>query len=128
EAEHPMMTGVNEGRATARIANSGLVFILISSVGWGLNWPVMKHLLTEWPPLSARGLSGVVGGGLLLVVSIALGQSLRVPRDQWGRLVLSAVLNVGSWVTFMGLAFLVLSPRGSAAIAHPLPRLGAVLA
>jgi hypothetical protein len=29
--------------------------------GLGLNFPIMKHLLTEWPPLSSRGLCGIVG-------------------------------------------------------------------
>jgi hypothetical protein len=25
-----------------------------------VNWPIMKTLLQEWPPLSARGSAGVV--------------------------------------------------------------------
>jgi probable blue pigment (indigoidine) exporter len=28
----------------------GLTLLAITSVGWGLNFPIMKHLLTEWPP------------------------------------------------------------------------------
>jgi drug/metabolite transporter (DMT)-like permease len=122
------MTALNDVRATPRIATSGLLFILISSVGWGLNWPVMKHLLTEWPPLSARGLSGVVGGGLLLVVAALLRQGLRVPRDQWGRLVLSAVLNVSSWMTLMGLALLWLPASEGAVIAYTMPVWASLLA
>lgn len=129
------MTALNDGRATARNATNagsrgggGLVFLLITSVGWGLNWPVMKHLLTEWPPLSARGLSGVVGGGTLLIIAIVIRQSLRVPRDQWGRLVLSAVLNVSSWMTLMGLALLWLPASEGAVIAYTMPVWASVLA
>jgi probable blue pigment (indigoidine) exporter len=39
----------------------GLVLLAVTSVGWGLNFPIMKHLLTEWPPLSSRGLCGIAG-------------------------------------------------------------------
>src|SRR5674476_1404557 len=41
-----------------RISPLGFLFLGITSVGWGLNFPIMKNLLTEWPPLSSRGLCG----------------------------------------------------------------------
>jgi hypothetical protein len=47
----------------AGISPFGLVYLAIASVGWGLNFQIMKHLLTEWPPLSSRGLCGIVGHG-----------------------------------------------------------------
>jgi drug/metabolite transporter (DMT)-like permease len=112
----------------ARIAPIGLVFLAITSVGWGLNWPVMKHLLTEWPPLSARGWTGVVGGGLLAALALARGQSLQVPADQWPRLLLSAFLNVTCWMTLMGLALLWLPASEAAVIAYTMPVWASLLA
>ena len=44
--------------APARIAPAGLMFLAITSVGWGFNWPVTKYLLSELPPLTLKG--GVV--------------------------------------------------------------------
>jgi probable blue pigment (indigoidine) exporter len=44
-----------------RLSPLGLVLLAITSVGWGLNFPITKHLLTEWPPPSSRGLCGIVG-------------------------------------------------------------------
>ena len=41
----------------------GFVFLLITSIGWGLNWPVIKLVLRDWPPLFARGTAGLVAGG-----------------------------------------------------------------
>src|SRR4051812_19911155 len=38
-----------------RSGDAGLLFLLVASVGWGLNWPALKMLLAEWPPQSARG-------------------------------------------------------------------------
>jgi drug/metabolite transporter (DMT)-like permease len=56
----------NAGRA--RLSPHGLMLLAITSVGWGLNFPIMKHLLTEWPPLSSRGLSGIVGAAALALL------------------------------------------------------------
>ena len=47
--------------ARARIAPAGLMFLAITSVGWGFNWPVTKYLLSELPPLTLRGSTGVIG-------------------------------------------------------------------
>ena len=48
-------------RASNRIDPLGILFLMTTSIVWGLNWPVMKFALSEWPPLSARGWTGVVG-------------------------------------------------------------------
>ena len=47
--------------ARARITPVGLLFLAITSVGWGLNWPVTKALLSQLPPLTLRGATGVAG-------------------------------------------------------------------
>jgi drug/metabolite transporter (DMT)-like permease len=122
------MTVQTEGSATPRIASSGLVFLAITSVGWGLNWPIMKQILTEWPPLSARGLTGIVGAALLAILAVMRGQSLIVPADQWPRLLLSAFLNVTTWMTLMGLALLWLPASEAAVIAYTMPAWASLLA
>ncbi len=122
------MTAQTERSATPRIASTGLVFLAITSVGWGLNWPIMKQILTEWPPLSARGLTGIAGGLLLAALAVMRGQSLRVPKGQWPRLLLSAVLNVTTWMTLMGLALLWLPASEAAVLAYTMPVWASVLA
>jgi drug/metabolite transporter (DMT)-like permease len=124
---HPMTIQIQTG-AKARIAPAGLVFLAITSVGWGLNWPIMKQILTEWPPLSARGLTGIIGGALLAILAVMRGQSLRVPRGQWPRLLLSAFLNVTTWMTLMGLALLWLPASEAAVIAYTMPVWASLLA
>ena len=71
-----------------RARTIGYLLLLVTSIGWGMNWPVTKRLLAELPPLSMRGISGVIGAFLLAGVALAIGQSLKVPRAQWPRLVL----------------------------------------
>ena len=108
-------------KATAGIKPAGLMFLAITSVGWGFNWPVTKFLIGELPPLTLRGLSGVVGALLLAVLAVTRGQSLYVPRKMWGRLVLAAVLNVTGWMVLMGLALLWLPASEAALIAYTMP-------
>jgi drug/metabolite transporter (DMT)-like permease len=107
--------------APARISAAGLMFLAITSVGWGFNWPVTKYLIGQIPPLTLRGLSGVIGALLLAALAIARGQSLYVPREMRGRLLLAAVLNVTGWMVLMGLALVYLPASEAALIAYTMP-------
>ena len=114
--------------AKPRIAPAGLVFLAITSVGWGLNWPVMKHLLSEWPPLSARGLdrdrrrrcAGAAGARARPEPAGAGGQ--------WPRLLLASGLNVTGWMTLMGLALVMLPASEAAVLAYTMPVWASLLA
>src|SRR5215218_8797225 len=114
--------------APARIAPAGLMFLAITSVGWGFNWPVTKYLLGELPPLAMRGTTGVIGASLLAALAILSGQSLRVPREWWPRLALAAFFNVACWMALMGLALLWLPASEAALIAYTMPIWASLLA
>jgi drug/metabolite transporter (DMT)-like permease len=122
------MTDPKPSAARAHITPAGLMFLAITSVGWGFNWPVTKYLLAELPPLTLRGTTGVIGAALLALLALLTGQSLRVPREQWPRLIVSAFLNVGCWMVLMGLALLWLPASEAALIAYTMPVWASVLA
>jgi drug/metabolite transporter (DMT)-like permease len=122
------MTLQNRPGARAHITPAGLMFLAITSVGWGFNWPVTKYLLSELPPLTLRGTTGVVGASLLAGLAVLSGQSLRVPRELWPRLVLAAFLNVACWMVLMGLALLWLPASEAALIAYTMPVWASMLA
>lgn len=105
----------------ARVSPLGLALLAIASVGWGLNFPIMKYLLTEWPPLSSRGLCGIVGAAALALIALARQQRLGVPRRMWLRLLLVSTLQIGAWVAFMGLALLWLSASEAAILGISIP-------
>ena len=48
------MAPPNQAGAKARIAPAGLVFLAITSVGGGFNWPITKFLLGFLPPSDPR--------------------------------------------------------------------------
>ena len=104
------------------------MFLAITSIGWGFNWPATKYLLGELPPLTLRGTTGVVGAGLLAVLALIWRQSLRVPRELWPRLALAAFLNVACWMVLMGLALLWLPASEAALIAYTMPVWASMLA
>ena len=143
------MTNPSPPNARARIAPAGLMFLAITSVGWGFNWPVTKFLLGELPPLTLRGVTGVLGAVLLAALALVRrdslkvapgiwprlitaamlrGQSLAVDPKMWPRLVLAGVLNVSAWMVLMGLALLWLPASETALIAYTMPVWASLLA
>lgn len=121
---------MTESKPTApgRIAPAGLMFLAVTSVGWGFNWPVTKYLITEVPPLTLRGITGVLGAALLAMLALARAQSLKVERRLWPRLMLAALLNVTGWMVLMGLALLWLPASEAALIAYTMPVWASLLA
>jgi drug/metabolite transporter (DMT)-like permease len=121
---------MTESKPTApgRIAPAGLMFLAITSIGWGFNWPVTKYLLSELPPLTLRGGTGVIGACLLAALAVARGQSLKIAPPLWPRLMLAALLNVTGWMVLMGLALLWLPASETALIAYTMPVWAAMLA
>src|SRR5882672_7326390 len=105
----------------SRLSPLGLALLVIASVGWGLNFPIMKHLLTEWPPLSSRRLCGSVGAGTLALFALARRQNLTVPRAVWLRLLIVSTLAIGGWTAFMGLALLWLRASEAAVLGISIP-------
>ncbi|UGY02785.1 DMT family transporter [Bradyrhizobium quebecense] len=114
--------------ARPRLAPAGLMFLAITSVGWGFNWPSTKFLLSELPPLTLRGITGVIGAVLLAVLALLRAQSLHVEARLWPRLVLYAALNVSGWMVLMGLALLWLPASETALIAYTMPVWASLLA
>ena len=114
--------------ARARIAPAGLIFLAITSVGWGFNWPVTKYLLSELPPLTLRGATGVIGATLLALFAAMRGQSLKVPAEIWPRLILAGLLNVAAWMVLMGFGLLWLRASEAALIAYTMPIWASLLA
>lgn len=99
----------------------GIVCLVVTSVGWGVNWPVMKMLLQEWPPLFARGSAGVVAAVAMAALALGRGETLRVPRSVVGRLLAAAFVNVFAWMGFSTLSLLWLDAGEAALLVYTMP-------
>jgi probable blue pigment (indigoidine) exporter len=116
------------GPRRSRISPLGLTFLVVTSIGWGVNFPIMKYLLSEWPPLSSCGLTGIVGAAALALIAMLQRQVSRSRAKCGCRLVLVSLLAITSWVAFMGLALLWLDAREAAVLAISVPVWVALLA
>ena len=106
----------------------GLLCLAVTSLGWGLNWPAMKALLQELPPLFARGSAGLVAALVFAAVAAARGQSLRVALPLWPRLGAAALLNVFAWMGFSTLSLQWLHAGQAAMLVYTMPIWATLLA
>ncbi|WP_233575483.1 DMT family transporter [Noviherbaspirillum saxi] len=106
----------------------GILCLIVTSVGWGLNWPAMKILLREWPPLFARGTAGMTAAIIIAAIAARAGQTLAVPRGQAGRLCISAAINVFAWMGFSTLSMRWLSAGQGALLVYTMPVWATLLA
>jgi drug/metabolite transporter (DMT)-like permease len=106
----------------------GFVCVAFTALGWGLNWPATKFLLTECPPLSARGVCGLAAGLVLFGVARFRGETLVVPRHLWGRLTVAALLNVSAWMGLTTVSMLWLPAGQAVTLAYTMPVWAALLA
>ena len=100
---------------------SGQVLLMITAVGWGLNWAVLKFVLQDWPPLFARGVAGLLGAVGLALVAGLRGEAFAVPRHARLRLAVAAVVNVFAWMGFTALSLNWLKVSEGALIAYSMP-------
>jgi drug/metabolite transporter (DMT)-like permease len=88
---------------------------------WGFNWTAMKVALGEVPPWTFRSFCLGLGSAVLFAALRAGGQRLEVPRGQWARLALLALLNITCWNMLVAFG-VALIPSGRAAIlAYTMP-------
>jgi drug/metabolite transporter (DMT)-like permease len=107
--------------SSTRSRQIGLLFVLITAIGWGLNWPVMKLVLRDWPPLFARGVAGSFAAAGLALAAIASRQSLAVPARTLVPLCAAAALNVFAWMGFSTMAMVWLSVSEGALLVYTMP-------
>ena len=121
------MRAPDDKRGGANFA-AGFAFLMVTSVGWGLNWPVTKYLLTELPPLSMRGISGLIGAAVLAAIAIARKERFAVPRRLWLPLFATSIMAVSAWAGLIALALLWLNAGEAAVLGSSNPVWVALLA
>lgn len=93
----------------------GLVLLSALTVGWGLNWPIMKLVLADVPPLTFRAVCLLIGGIGVLVLARVSQQTLSVPRRYWKHLLALSACNIVGWNVFVVYGVSML-PSGRAAL------------
>ena len=114
--------------AAPRDRSIGFLCLGVTAFGWALNWPLMKLLLQQWPPLFARGLAGVAAALILFAIAKVSRQSLEIPREAIGRLLFASFTNVVAWMGFSTVAMKFVAVGTGALIAYTMPIWATLLA
>lgn len=117
------MNGNGASRETPHIVlpRRGFVLLILLTIFWGANWPIIKTALEEIPVLTFRAVCLIGGAMVILTLSKLLGHSLRVPRHQWPALLLAGLFNITLWHILTGYGIDLTASGRAAIIAYTMP-------
>jgi drug/metabolite transporter (DMT)-like permease len=98
-----------------------LFLLVLLTLCWGFNWPIMKIGVTNYPPLTFRILGMIGALPVLWLVARVQQAPLRIPPGQFWTLVKLATPNVLLWNLFMIMGVSLLSSGRSAIIGYTMP-------
>lgn len=94
---------------------------------WGINWPVMKMGVTGFPPLTFRAMCLWLGTPVLGLALVFMKVPFRIPRMHWRELLILAVFNMFIWQALIIVAVQLLSSGRAAILGYTMPIFSAVL-
>jgi drug/metabolite transporter (DMT)-like permease len=97
------------------------------TLAWGLNWPVMKLGVTDYPPITFRALSLWLGVPVLGGVLLAMKVPFRIPRRHWPELLVLGATNMFVWHVCIIVALKELSSGRAAILGYTMPIFSALL-
>lgn len=105
-----------EERPPAHTFPPQLIGLLVAlTLGWGFNWPAMKVVVSEMEPMRFRTLCLLAGAAGLLGIARLSGLCIRMPKDQWNRMIAISLVNMTGW-NILAIYGISLMASGRAAI------------
>lgn len=102
------------------------LLVLLTMI-WGINWPVMKMGVTGFPPLTFRSMCLWLGTPVLGLALLAMKVPFRIPRTHWRELLVLAVFNMFIWHALIIVAVQSLSSGRAAILGYTMPIFSALL-
>jgi drug/metabolite transporter (DMT)-like permease len=110
-----------------RLTRQQLAILVVLTLAWGVNWPVMKLGVTDFPPLTFRAWSILLGIPVLALALVVLKVPFRLPRRHWPELAKLTATNMLVWHICIILAVRSLSSGRAAILGYTMPIFSAVL-
>ena len=95
--------------------------MVLLTLSWGLNWPVMKLGISGFPPLTFRTASMWLGLPVLFAASLAMKTPLRIERRHWPELGKLTLTNMVVWYVLAILSLQSLSSGRAAILGYTMP-------
>ena len=110
-----------------RLTRQQLITLVVLTLAWGVNWPVMKLGVTNFPPLTFRALSIVLGLPVLALALVVLKIPFRLPRRHWPELAKLTIFNMLIWHVCIIFAVKSLSSGRAAILGYTMPIFSALI-
>jgi len=104
-----------------QLSRKDLVLLALLTLFWGLNWPVMKIGVREFPPLTFRTISMVGGLAVIWLAARAQGASLAVPAGARMTVIRLAIPNMLIWHSLIIIGVKLLSSGRAAILGYTMP-------
>lgn len=104
-----------------RLSVEGILLLIGLAIGWGFNWPIMKFIIGEIPPLTFRGFCLFFGGLGILALARASGLSLTIPAGYWKKVLWICLLNIVAWNVMATYGLSMLPAGRSALLGYTMP-------
>lgn len=105
-----------------------ILSIVFIGILWGLNWPAVKLMLAEIPPLTIRAVAFPLAALLLTLVARLIGHGLKPSRNDWLPIIITGLFLVFGFNVLTTFGQLMTETSRAAIIAYTMPALTAVLA
>lgn len=110
----------------ALLPRQWIILILLTLI-WGINWPIMKLGVTGYAPLTFRALSITLGVPVLGLALWRMKVPFRVERKDWNALFWLAFANMFVWHALIIVAVSKLSSGRAAILGYTMPIFSAIL-
>lgn len=103
------------------LPRSTWLLLVTLTLGWGLNWPMMKIALAQMPLWSFRALCALGGAAGMFLIARASRLAILPQRADWPRLALTSAFNVTLWNVFVAYGLSLLPAGRSVILAYTMP-------
>lgn len=101
--------------------------LILLTLVWGINWPIMKFGVTGFPPLTFRTLCMWIGLPVLGLYLVWRRVPFTIGRAHWRELAVLTVFNMFFWHTLAILAIQSLSSGRAAILGYTMPVFSALI-
>lgn len=111
----------------ANLSREGLILLLCLALGWGINWPIMKAIVVEVPPLTFRAICLFLGGLGMLAIARASGLRTRIPTGRLSQILWLVLFNMIGWNVLATYGLSILPAGRAALLGYTMPLWGVAL-
>jgi drug/metabolite transporter (DMT)-like permease len=109
------------------LSRQQITLLIILTLVWGFNWPMLKLGVSYFPPLSFRSLSMWMGLPFLALVLYIKKVPFKIPMADWRELFILAITNMLVWHVLIILAVQNLSSGRAAILGYTMPIFSALI-